>query len=446
MSQVRFHFRVPQRAVLFLWAVAFAVLPLRAQVRYVLETAAGTDVPALRTRYGFDIASVSRSSTEDLFVIRSAYPLTDTALAALRAEAGVREVELSRDFTSSVRESVRPPQTALEPLGSAFSSRTSAPFYGNIVLSAYANQRSTEIIRLSDALRTFGPARGTVAIIDTGVDTTHPALQGVLLPGYDFTLDRSDTVAETMGTPPLTQSTVEILDSRFFALRLDQSTVEILDQSTVEILDGTRPKAFGHGTMVAGLVHLVAPNARILPLKAFRADGSASLYDIARAIRYAADAGANVINLSLSYTTDSPVLRSAVVYAQKKGATCVASAGNLGRDMRVYPAAYPYVVGVGSANFSDRRSPFSNYGGSVLTSAPGEALITLYPGGNYAAVWGTSFSAALISGAVAQVQAVSPQMRGGALKDALNHGVRISQDMGDARLDLIQLLTYTLHP
>jgi len=77
-----------------------------------------------------------------------------------------------------------------------------------------------------------------------------------------------------------------------------------LDQSSTSILDSTLAE-FGHGTMTAGIVHLIAPTAKIMPLKAFRADGSSNLSDIIRAIYYAADHGANVISMSFSLSQPS---------------------------------------------------------------------------------------------------------------------------------------------
>ncbi|MEZ5353837.1 MAG: S8 family serine peptidase [Bryobacteraceae bacterium] len=448
-----------KRYALAAWAVVLsAAIPSWAETRYVVEAAPGTNVAVLGPRYGFSIVATAKESTEDIYTIATAEPLTADALKRLSHEKGITEVEANHELESAEWEesgSRRP--AALEPLGNAFASKAAVDYYGNRVRASYSGQRAAQIIALPEALRTFGAGGGVVAIIDTGVDTAHPALRGALVPGYDFTRDRPDTVSElydldasqreglTQSTVEiLDQSTVEILDSRFFVAMLDQSTVEILDQSTVEILDGKLPKAFGHGTMVAGLVHLVAPQAKIMPLKAFRSDGTATIYDIARAIRYAADHGAGVINMSLSYTTPSEILRSALEYAQGKGAICVASAGNRGREMRVYPASYKYVVGVGSTNFSDRRSPFSNYGDSTLTAAPGEALVTLFPGGHYAAVWGTSFSSALASGSASLMRSLYPQMRSEFVKKAFDHGIRIRQEMGDGRIELMRILTYCL--
>ena len=330
--------------------------------------------------------------------------MSSQVLKALAKEKGVERLD-SNLVVYSPEASSPKASGKLETLGALFASRAATNFYGVPVLSTYVTQPGTAMIELAQAHQSFGGGGGTIAIIDTGVDTAHPALANVLVPGYDFTRDRPDTVSElndlsTAAAKALSQSTVEILDAKKTVAVLSQSTVEILDQSTVEILDAQGvPAAFGHGTMTAGLAHLVAPNARIMPLKAFRADGSASLYDIDRAIRYATDHGANVINMSFSYAVDSPVLKAAIQYAVSKGVLAIASSGNQGLQMAAYPASYPSVIGVGSTNYSDRRSPFSNYGSSARTSAVGEALVTLYPGGNYAAVWGTSFSTALVSGA-----------------------------------------------
>src|SRR5205807_503495 len=199
----------------------------------------------------------------------------------------------------------------------------------------------------------------------------------------------------------LDQSTASILDQQTI-LMLNQSTASILDQSTASILDTRQvPRTFGHGTMVAGIIHLVAPAARIMPLKAFEADGTASLFDILRAIYYAVDHGAKVINMSFSTEQRSAELKRAINYAASHGVVCVSSAGNNGARLRVYPAAFDNVLGVGSTSNLDARSTFSNFGDDVQLAAPGEGIITTYPGGHYAAAWGTSFSTAFVSGGAA---------------------------------------------
>lgn len=431
--------------VLFSLAGIAATLP-----SYVVQVKPGTPFSPLASEYQLTVIRSWHSSTVDSYSVSSATPLSTGTLKQLSQEPGVLEAETDSDIESSESDQGSKAATQLESLGNLFATRATVSYYGANVLGTYVTQPGTQIIGLGAALASFAPGSGVVAVIDTGVDPNHPALQGAIVPGYDFTRDRPDTWSELNDLDPavasaLNQSTVEILDAKTFVVGLSQSTVEILDQSTVEILDGKGlPSAFGHGTMVSGLIHLVAPNAQIMPLKAFHSDGSASLFDIDHAIRYATDHGASVISMSFSYPTSSDILQASIAYAQSHGVVMVASAGNDGRNMAVYPASYSGVVGVGSTNFSDRRSLFSNYGKAADTSAPGEALVTLYPGGNYAAVWGTSFSTALVAGAATLMKPIRPKIGGGYFRDALEHGAQIDQGMGDARLDLVKLLTYCL--
>src|SRR5207244_1615503 len=126
------------------------------------------------------------------------------------------------------------------------------------------------------------------AVIDTGVDTNHAALQGVLLPGYDFT--RNQSGANEKGD--VTQSTTAVIDQSTTAV-IDQSTTAVIDQHTADTLNQPQYAAFGHGTMVAGVVHLVAPGAMILPLKAFHADGTGYDSDVIRSIYFAVKNNAN---------------------------------------------------------------------------------------------------------------------------------------------------------
>ena len=174
-----------------------------------------------------------------------------------------------------------------------------------------------------------------------------PVLRDALTAGWDFVhnwpvgQEQADVNQET--TPILDQETTPILDQETTpildggtAVILQQETTPILDQETTPILDGKKYPAYGHGTMVAGLIHLVAPDAKIMPLRAFGADGSATISQIVQAIYFAVDHGANVINMSFSVKQDSPSLKAALDYAASKGVICVASAGNDGQvDRRV---------------------------------------------------------------------------------------------------------------
>jgi subtilisin family serine protease len=241
-------------------------------------------------------------------------------------------------------------------------------------------------------------------VIDTGIDQLNPALTPYVVPGFDFTRNTpgfaSDVADLNQSTAAiLEQSTAAILENYQIAV-LNQSTAAILEQSTAAILEGNGlPADFGHGTMVAGLIHLVAPNSQLMPLKAFAADGTASESNIIQAIYYAVDNGATVINMSFELPRVSEAMMKAINYATRNGVICVASAGNNAATTLVYPAGFGNVVSVGSVSSLGQQSTFSNYGPDLVQiAAPGEGLITTYPGNHYAQVWGTSFSAALVSG------------------------------------------------
>lgn len=339
--------------------------------------------------------------------------------------------------------------------------RTPVGYFGGSAWAGYVAQPALALIGADRAREDHQTGDGViVAVIDTGVDETHPLLEGSLVPGYDFTRDAPGAASEWAD---LDQSTVVILQrsegstsGRRGAPALSQSTVVILNQSTVVILNRSRaagptlnggvdaldlggvPASFGHGTMVAGLVRAVAPGARIMPLKAFRADGSATISAIVRAIYHAVGHGAKVINMSFDLDGPSEAIRRAVRYAAERGVICVSSAGNDGVEALLYPAGLRRVFGVASTTLEDTRAPFSNYGERLVdVAAPGVDLITPYPGGHYASASGTSFSAGLVSGAVAILAGLKPGLDYGEARVAFDRSVFISPDMGEGRIDIL---------
>ena len=178
---------------------------------------------------------------------------------------------------------------------------------------------------------------------------------------------------------------------------VNNSTIGVIDQETADVVDTTQYSAFGHGTMVAGIVHLVAPRAQILPLKAFNADGTGYTSDAIRAIYWAVKSNAHVLNMSFSLDTQSPLVQDALTYA--KNTVLVASIGNDNSKVdKNYPASYGKVLGIAATDLNDRKTAFSNYGPVADVSAPGEGLISAYPGGLYAVWSGTSAASALVSG------------------------------------------------
>jgi subtilisin family serine protease len=307
---------------------------------------------------------------------------------------------------------------------------------GNQVWYGYAYQPAAQIVRVSDAQNSFNvTGAGVVADIDTGVDPTHPALAGVLLTGYDFTRNQpgASELLDYPFTPPAPCPDCQ-------AAIVNQSTAAVLDQSTAAVLDGTPYAAFGHGTMVVGVIHLVAPSAMILPLKAFRSDGTGYLSDILRAIYYAVQNNANVINMSFDFTASSQEMATAIGYANQNNVILVASAGNDGQNECVYPASLANVMGVASTSDLDTRSSFSNYGSDVWVAAPGEGIVTTYPFGTYAAGWGTSFSAPFVSGGASLLLNANVSLGPAGAAQAIAHAKQLTPNLGNGRLDLSQAL------
>ena len=222
---------------------------------------------------------------------------------------------------------------------------------------------------------TRGSTNVKVAIVDSGVDLDHPDLADRILPGYDFV--NGDAVAQD-------------------------------DE--------------GHGTMVAGLAAAdtnngigiagAAWNASILPVKVLDDTGAGNDFDVANGITWAADNGAQVINLSLGGPWSSQTLYDAVQYARNKGAVVVAAAGNDGAPQESFPAAYADLA-VGATDGAGDAAWFSNSGYWVDVAAPGidvtSTALADGPVESYAKGSGTSFSSPIVAGIAALVRSQHPE-------------------------------------
>jgi subtilisin family serine protease len=224
--------------------------------------------------------------------------------------------------------------------------------------------------------------RGVViAIIDSGIDASHPFFAGRIAPG----------------------------GFNFITLTADFADI------------GPGPQT-GHGTLVAGLALRVAPQATVMPLRVLDGFGDTTTFRVVQAIYHAIDHGAHVINLSLGTIADPGLLRNAVAEAQARGVVLVAAAGN---DDASSPARNPAglsalgAVAVASTDGAATRSFFSNYGSWVTLSAPGEGAVGPVPGGGYGSAQGTSFAAPLVAGAAALLRSACPLTTAAAIRQRL---------------------------
>ena len=404
--------------------------PAAADTRFIVRNPSGlTSLQQLCFMLGCSVSGGLDGGLGKVFLVTTpALVDPNSFLQTLRAQPGITNAELDALLKVLQATATAPP--------SGLSDTTPVNYFGVSVTHGYVAQPASTIIRLPDTQSAFSVSgAGIVAIIDTGVDPTHPVLQGILVPGNDFTRNPSGSGSEL---PDVNQSSNGPNPS---PVKVNQSTAAVLDPWSGANFSQPQYAAFGHGTMVAGIVHLVAPTAQIMPLKAFRADGSGYLSDVLSAIYFATQNGANVINMSFSVATYSQEMAKAIKFASHRKVICVASAGNDGKEVSVYPAALDNVMGVASTTNNDTLSSFSNYGEDLVwVAAPGEGIITTYPFGTYAAGWGTSFSAPLVSGAAALLLGVNSHCNESCAEQSLAHAVPMSPDLGNGRLDLYQAI------
>lgn len=257
----------------------------------------------------------------------------------------------------------------------------------------------------------------TVAVIDTGVDASHPDLKGQVLTGYDATTGKAggNTDPEGHGTH----------------------------------VAGTIGALTGNGIGVAGIV----PDVKILPVRVLGKDGTGNMSDTATGIIWATDHGADVLNMSLGGSERSTAVTNAVAYARSKGVVVVAAAGNerAGGSPASYPGADPGVIAVAATDSGDAVASYSNAGSYVDVAAPGSGIISTYPtalaASGYATMNGTSMASPHVAATAALILAAHPDLTPDQVESALEStavdlGTKgKDDDFGYGRIDAAAALT-----
>ena len=236
--------------------------------------------------------------------------------------------------------------------------------------TSYVNQNALTQIKLGNIHDTYRGEGQLVAVLDTGVDLDHPALQAHLNAGLD--LVDNDSRPDDEGTGA----------------------------------------AQGHGTHISGIIARVAPGSEILPVRVLNPDGRGEVFDVAYAIEWAVYQGVDVINLSQGTDQDVQILRDIIGWATDQGVSVVAAAGNSDSSALHYPAAYPETLAVTAVDETQVKATFSNYGGWIDLSAPGVGItstIVTSQGSGYAAWSGTSMATPFVSGAIALLRQKYPE-------------------------------------
>ena len=231
-------------------------------------------------------------------------------------------------------------------------------------------------LKSSTALKQHDATGVMVAVVDSGVQASHPDLAGVVVTGTDFVTPGGDGSA-----------------------------------------DGN-----GHGTHVAGIISAVANNgigvaglaqgAHILPVRVLDNNAGGWASDIAKGIIWATDHGAKVISMSLMTAFDDSALRAAVSYASARGVVMVAAAGNsrqFGNPI-AYPAAYAGVLGVAATDQANAGATFSTIGSFVGISAPGVNILSTYKNSEWAVMSGTSMATPYVAATAALVRSAQPTL------------------------------------
>jgi len=317
------------------------------------------------------------------FGLQIADQLPGTRVLRLRTRLGVDPAALSALLRQDPRVVWAEPNSLLET-PEDIEQRWISIFDGGILPVAYTTQTALAQVGFGASASLASGAGVTVAILDTGISLRPLSLSGKVRPGWNALEDNG----QTDDAPNL----------------LDDNGNGVVDEGT------------GHGTMVAGIVALLAPRATLLPVKVLNSDGVGDLWSVVKGIRWSLDQGAKVLNLSLGLPSYSPLLADAVDDAAARGAILVTSAGNDSTAQPQYPAGLPQALTVAALAPDNTKAAFSNYSARVDLCAPDINVCSTYWDGRFGLGTGTSFAAPFVAAEAALIWSRAPSLRNQAVQ------------------------------
>jgi subtilisin family serine protease len=318
----------------------------------------GADPEAVAARHRAEVVGLANDTA---VLLRWSRELNDRLLAVVADDPRVVAVEPNYLFRDP--ESVRRRYVVVDRLGNE---------------EKLLSQVAGSVVNLSDLAKGRYGSGVVVAVLDTGVDPGHSLLAERILPGGLDLVDGDDEPWE------------------------ERNLVDDND-------DGVIDEAAGHGTFVASVIALIAPEARILPYRILDDDGSGTAFSLALALAHAMEAGVDVINLSLTYQERSLAVDELLEKAAEAGIVVVAAAGNDGASAVPFPASDSHVLAVTGVDVDGLQlASFANRSSLVRMAAPSVQVYGAVDGSQWGTWDGTSFAAPFVSGTVAAFLSIDP--------------------------------------
>jgi len=348
----------------------------------VVRVVAGVD--AKKVADDFATSILDHASGTDIYGFKVPATTTETAFAAAVAgDPRVVYAELDHYAVS--------PEVGGEPFHFAFDLSSQPAAYANSSSYVQVDRGGINSRGRAKAPPPLATGAGiVVAVLDTGATFNHPDLQGHLLPGFN---------AINPGQLP------------------------------IDAADGIVNYEVGHGTMVAGIIVRLAPQALVMPIRVLNGDGSGAMLDLVKGVHYATTHGARIISMSFGTSVKSSALNDALDEAEQAGVVLVASAGNDNQSKVNPPTVSRGTIAVAAVEFDNKKSSYSNFGSFIRVSAPGSNIRSTYPNGKYATWSGTSFAAPFVSAEAALILSVRPTFTADDVKSIIRNTARPVDDV-----------------